>query len=54
MGLKDAVFLLEENGVKVMVNGKGSVVRQSIPAGMIYSPGTLVSLDLSIQKEKKK
>ena len=52
MGLKDAVFLLEENGIKVMVNGKGNVIRQSIPAGMIYSPGALVSLDLGIKKDK--
>ena len=54
MGLKDAVFLLEENGMKVMVNGKGSVIRQSVPAGMMYAPGTLVSIDLAIKEEKKK
>ena len=52
MGLKDAVFLLEENGMKVMANGKGSVIKQSIPAGILYSPGILVTLDLAIKKEK--
>jgi len=50
MGLKDAVYLLEENGMKVMVNGKGSIVRQSVPAGNIYAPGTIVILDLASRK----
>ncbi len=54
MGIKDAVFLLEENGMKVMVNGKGSVIKQSIPAGILYSPGTIVALDLAIKTEKHK
>jgi cell division protein FtsI (penicillin-binding protein 3) len=53
MGLKDAVFLLEENGLKVMANGKGSVVKQSIPPGIMYSPGIVVTLDLATKKDKQ-
>jgi cell division protein FtsI (penicillin-binding protein 3) len=49
MGVKDAVYLLEQNGMKVAVNGKGSVVKQSIAPGLIYATGTLVVLDLAIK-----
>lgn len=34
MGLKDALFLLESYGLKVIVNGKGKVVSQSLAKGM--------------------
>jgi cell division protein FtsI (penicillin-binding protein 3) len=34
MGLKDALFLLENNGLLVTVSGKGKVVSQSINAGV--------------------
>ena len=37
MGLKDALYLLENRGCKVRVQGVGKVARQSI------SPGTRVS-----------
>lgn len=50
MGLKDAVYLLEENGVKVIVSGKGSVVKQSVPAGTVFAKGSLVALELAIKK----
>ena len=33
MGARDAVFLLEQKGLKVHVSGTGNVVQQSIPAG---------------------
>ena len=33
MGLKDAVYLLENAGYRVKVNGRGNVVRQSINSG---------------------
>lgn len=49
MGLKDAVFLLEENDLKVSVNGKGNVIRQSVPAGSLCIPGTVVVLDLAVK-----
>jgi cell division protein FtsI (penicillin-binding protein 3) len=47
MSIKDAVFLLEELGLKVMVTGKGSVVRQSLQPGRSYLKGSIIILDLS-------
>ena len=46
MGIKDALFLLEQMGLKVMVNGKGAVVRQSILPGSLITKGSTVILDL--------
>ena len=53
MGLKDAIFLLEKQGLQVMVNGKGMVVRQSIPAGTWVAKGTPVVIELQVKKEEK-
>ena len=47
MGLRDAVFLLENAGLKVRVKGVGKVKRQSIRAGKEVSKGTQVILELS-------
>lgn len=47
MGLKDAVFLLENLGVKVQVKGKGKVVVQSVEAGRPLGKGTAVLIELS-------
>jgi cell division protein FtsI (penicillin-binding protein 3) len=47
MNVKDAVFLLEELGLKVTVNGKGKVVRQSLQPGQILPKGSIIILDLS-------
>ena len=33
MGAKDAVYLLESRGLKVRLNGRGKVKKQSFPAG---------------------
>lgn len=49
MGLKDAVYLLEKNGLKVTVRGKGSVVRQSILPGQEVSRGEEVLLELEMK-----
>lgn len=46
MGLIDAVFALENAGFKSSVIGKGKVIAQSIPAGTISKPGSLVQLVL--------
>jgi cell division protein FtsI (penicillin-binding protein 3) len=46
MGVKDAVFLLEQMGLKVVLNGKGNVVRQSLAPGRMYLKGSVVMLDL--------
>jgi cell division protein FtsI (penicillin-binding protein 3) len=50
MGVKDAVFLLEQMGLKVILNGKGNVVRQSVSPGRMYVKGTIVMLDLAMGK----
>jgi cell division protein FtsI (penicillin-binding protein 3) len=46
MGLRDAVFLLENRGFKVSYSGVGEVVKQSIEQGVAYSPGQNVHLTL--------
>jgi cell division protein FtsI (penicillin-binding protein 3) len=50
MGVKDAVFLLEQMGLKVALNGKGNVIRQSLSAGKMYLKGSVVTLDLAMGK----
>ncbi|MDX1407328.1 MAG: penicillin-binding protein, partial [Saprospiraceae bacterium] len=46
MGLRDAVFLLENAGLEVTTSGVGKVVRQSVKAGTQVSKGTRVQLVL--------
>ncbi len=47
MGLKDALFLLEERGLRVSVRGRGRVTSQSIAPGSKASPGSIISLEMS-------
>lgn len=47
MGLKDAVYLLENKGLKIAVQGKGRVISQSMPPGTGFSKGQKVSLFLN-------
>ena len=46
MGLKDALYLLENMGVKVVARGKGKVINQSIPAGTPLMKGFTVFVEL--------
>ncbi len=46
MGIKDAVYLLEQMGLRVVINGKGMVIRQSIQAGSVIPKGSIIILDL--------
>lgn len=46
MGAKDAVFLLEEKGLRVMLNGMGKVVSQSITPGSTARKGQTITLTL--------
>lgn len=39
MGLKDAIYVLEQAGLKVIPQGKGKVITQSILPGSIYHKG---------------
>lgn len=47
MGLKDAVYLLENMGVKVAVRGRGKVTLQSVAPGTQLAKGITVILELS-------
>ena len=46
MGARDAVYQLERQGVKVKLEGKGHVVRQSISTGTPIQPGMSCFLEL--------
>ncbi|TYZ07635.1 transpeptidase family protein [Hymenobacter lutimineralis] len=46
MSLRDALFLLENRGLRVRLNGSGRVRAQSIAAGMPLQRGTTVTLTL--------
>ena len=46
MGLKDAIYLLENAGLKVKVVGSGTIRKQSIPTGTKFSKGTELILEL--------
>lgn len=46
MGAKDAIFLLENQGLKVSIKGYGRVKYQSIPRGTRIKNGTRVKLEL--------
>jgi cell division protein FtsI (penicillin-binding protein 3) len=48
MSLRDAVYLLENSGLRVMYTGKGRVLRQSPEHGARYSVGSVVSLDMNM------
>ena len=47
MGLKDALYILENNGLTVQINGKGKVVGQSINAGSPVNKGQSIILYLN-------
>lgn len=47
MGLRDAIYLLESQGLSVKPVGSGSVVKQSIPSGVKINKGQLIIIELS-------
>lgn len=47
MGLKDAIHLLENMGLKVAVKGKGKVTMQSVAPGTALAKGITIILELS-------
>lgn len=47
MGLKDALYLLENAGLRVVVKGKGKVVKQSIAPGTKIQHGNVIYLEMS-------
>lgn len=46
MGARDAVYLLESRGLKVIIKGRGKVHQQSIAYGKPYRRGTRVILEM--------
>jgi cell division protein FtsI (penicillin-binding protein 3) len=47
MGLKDAVYICENMGLRLHVRGVGKVGTQSIVAGQTINKGQLVQLELN-------
>lgn len=47
MGLKDAIYLLENMGLKVAIRGRGKVSMQSVAPGTALAKGIIVILELS-------
>jgi cell division protein FtsI (penicillin-binding protein 3) len=48
MGVKDAVFILENLGLSVELQGRGTILKQSIAPGTRISKGDLVVIEMSI------
>ncbi len=46
MGLRDAIYLLESQGLQVTVKGSGSVMRQSLNSGMKIIKGQQIIIEL--------
>lgn len=47
MGARDALYMLEKRGVKVVFSGRGAVVSQSISAGSTIGKGSVCKLELN-------
>jgi cell division protein FtsI (penicillin-binding protein 3) len=47
MGAKDAIYLLENAGLKVRILGRGSVQSQSILPGSRIKKGEVITLEMS-------
>ncbi len=47
MGLRDAIYMLENSGMQVQVQGKGKVRQQSVPAGSRIMKGQNITIQLS-------
>lgn len=50
MGLKDALYLLESSGIRVVVSGRGTVRQQSFRPGERISKGMEIRLEMSIKE----
>lgn len=48
MSLRDAIYLLENSGLRVRYSGKGRVLRQSPEHGAVYYEGSVVSLEMNM------
>jgi len=50
MGLKDALYLMESQGIRIVVDGRGTVRQQSVQAGARIIKGMEVRLQMSIRE----
>ncbi|MCA1757836.1 MAG: transpeptidase family protein [Bacteroidales bacterium] len=48
MGLRDALFLLENAGMHVETSGRGRIVQQSVRPGTRIIPGSVITLELQM------
>ncbi|MEZ5000809.1 MAG: penicillin-binding transpeptidase domain-containing protein [Bacteroidales bacterium] len=48
MGLRDALFILENDGLVVSTSGRGRVIQQSLRPGTRIVPGTTITLELKM------
>ena len=46
MGAKDAIYAIEQTGMKARINGQGRVVKQSVPPGFAVIQGGTVYMEL--------
>jgi cell division protein FtsI (penicillin-binding protein 3) len=47
MGVKDAVYVLQERGFSISINGKGRIINQSLLPGTMYAKGQKITLILN-------
>ena len=47
MGARDAVFLIESRGARVVLKGRGKVKHQSKPAGTQMRKGEKITLEVA-------
>lgn len=47
LGLKDAVYLLENKGLRVVASGRGRVIFQSLPQGTVFNRGQKINITLN-------
>jgi cell division protein FtsI (penicillin-binding protein 3) len=47
LGLKDAVYMLENYGLKVSAMGRGKVIYQSLPQGTAFTKGQTINIQLN-------
>ena len=51
LGARDAVSLLEQQGLRVKLHGQGKVHSQSLPAGSVAVEGQTITLELKVKSE---
>lgn len=47
MGIQDVLYLLENSGLSVQFSGRGSVVKQSLQAGVKFNKGNRIKIELA-------